>query len=96
MLLPQTHYFFVFRVENRQGARYDERLPDGGISARGWEEGAIVARAFNEAYRRFPCKPHEMIVLVRVRDRTRRRQTVLMERDWERSFAKFESLMTVS
>lgn len=96
MLFPQTHYFFLFRIENRPGTSYDERLPDGGISARGWEEGAIVARAFLEAYRRFPCKPHEMIVLVRVRDKTRRRQAMLMERDWEREFASFEALMKVS
>lgn len=90
----QTQHFFLYRVP--YGAvTFDQRCPDGGLVVKGHSDVEIAVRAFTDGYRRFPCHPHEMIVLVPVGDKTRQRQTELMAQDWERAFQSFEELMTV-
>ncbi|MHB8953531.1 MAG: hypothetical protein ACYC4U_11225 [Pirellulaceae bacterium] len=92
---PKLYHFFVYRVPNTS-ARYDKRTPCGGVVIHAWTDLAAVDKAFRLAYQRYPTKPHQMIVLNAVRSRIRQRQAVMMERDWERAFRKFEELMTVS
>jgi hypothetical protein len=91
---PAKYHFFIYRV--KQGEALDQRCPCGGIVIDAWSEGAMVAKAFGESIRRFPCKPWEFLVVMRVKDKVRCRQAMLMDRDWEQEYYKFERLMTVS
>jgi len=93
-MFPRTRYFFIYRL--RYGEKLDDRLPIGGVLVHGWTEVSVIRKAFNEAYRRFPCKPQEYLAAFEQKDRIRRRQAMLMERDWERAQREFEELMTVS
>jgi hypothetical protein len=91
----QTRHFFLYRVSIGAALPRDLRCPDGGLVVQGRNTLAILDLGFMEAYRRFPCRRDEMIVLIPVGDRTRRRQAELMMQDWERAFEEFEELMMV-
>lgn len=84
-------HFFVYR--RRSDLPYDERLPCGGVAIVAEDESSVIWKAFTEARRRFPCKPDESLVLVRVRDRIKKDQVEMLDADWERAYAKFELMM---
>lgn len=88
---PATFHFFVFRVVH--GKPHDERCPCGGLVITAWTAKSMLWKAFDEAARRFPCRPGELLVLKRVDDTMDVCHAALMARDWERSFAEFEELM---
>lgn len=90
---PRTYHYFVHQVVH--GEDLDPRCPAGGVAVRAWSELGAVDKGFREAYRRFPCKPLEVLVLIPARTATDRRHVDMMDRDWERAFRKFEQLMTV-
>lgn len=87
-------YYFVYR--GRDPAAMDPRCPIGGVSVTGWCALARIRDAWLKARSRFVCKPSEVLMLVEVAGHDKQRQVRMMEADWERAFADFQELMTVS
>lgn len=87
-------FYFVHRFEDP--AQADFRCPIGGVSVTAWTEITSLREAWIKARHRFRCKPREMLMITRVVDRDDVRHVQMMEQDWERAFADFTALMTVS
>lgn len=93
MMGPTTYHFFVYRIS--RGKPYDDRCPIGGVVVTAWRKKTVPFLAYEAAELRFPCRPHELLVLRHVADTMDVCHAALMARDWERSFAEFEELMGV-
>jgi hypothetical protein len=89
----RTYHYFVYRC--RVEGALDIRCPISGITTHGNSEVEAIDIAFRRAYQRFPVRPGELLVVVRVTDPAGRRQAWLMEKSFERSLKEFEELMTV-
>jgi hypothetical protein len=90
----KTYFMFVYRVPG--GTPLDLRTPISGLTVQAMSEMSAIDRAFEEAYERFPIKPHEVLAVVRVTDKFRKAQAKLMEDDWRASLQTFEELMTAT
>lgn len=88
------HYYFVYRTPNLE--RLDLRCPVGGIVVTGWTAKGLLQAVWDKADARYPCKPGEILCIREVKDDADRKHAVMMDRDWERSFAAFQQWMTVS
>lgn len=89
-----VHHYFVFRVTDP--TEVDERCPTGAVTVTGDEPVTVMRDAFLKARDRYPTKPYQSLVLHEVSTTIDRRHVELVEADWERAFAKFQELMTVS
>lgn len=87
-------YYFVYRV--RVGESVDFRCPIGGVVAHAWTPTGLAHAVFGKADCRFPCRPRQILILRRIRDKIGKRQVAMLDRDWEHKHAQFEELMTVS
>jgi hypothetical protein len=81
----RTWCYFIFRV--KQHAKYDLRCPDGGLCIAAVTELEAVAGAYRSAYHRLQPARDELVVCHPVRDRVRRRQALLMHKDFQRKHA---------
>ena len=88
-----NHYYFVY-VDRPQGI--DERCPAGGVvvSCDKDATGSQVAMsAYQEADKRFPRRPWEMLALREVHRRIEKLQVMMMFLDRDDQQAKFEKFM---
>jgi hypothetical protein len=81
----KTWCYFIFRV--KQNAKYDVRCPDCGLCIAAVTELEAVAKAYQAANNLLQPDRDEMVVCHPVRDRVRRRQALLMHKDFVRKYA---------